>query len=145
MIGVPDRPPQHLVSAADANDGHACPRQLHDLRSQALGAEPIEVGNRTLGTRQDDGIGSAQGSNGRHVPHPHARLGRQRIKVVKVRDQRQLDDGNVNVSGTRALEQRLVERHCVLFGDAEVLNVRDDAQHGDAATLMEDLHAIRKE
>lgn len=83
-----NRPPQHLVAAAQANEFAAVAQMAGDGLIPALSAQPVKVGTHRLGTGQDDQIGGRQGFAGADPAEIDFRMQTQRVEVVVIRSPR---------------------------------------------------------
>ena len=87
--------PQHLISSADADQGHSPGHQLLDCRFQAALAKPVQVGNGVFGAGQDHQVRLSQLFGLADIPDPYACRGFQHGKIRKIGQLGQADHRDV--------------------------------------------------
>ena len=89
-LRIGDRPPQHLIAAAQAEHQSAAAAMRGDIDVKAGGAQRGKIGDGRLRARQDHEIGVAGKRRSRPQPNQIDRgLGLQRIEIVEIGNVRQ--------------------------------------------------------
>src|SRR6267143_1188221 len=96
MLGIVDRVSQHLVAAADADDGASFARGGGDGGRQSAGPEPLKISDRALASGKDDRISGSEFRGRAGEANVNAGLARERFEVVEVEDSGQSHDGDVH-------------------------------------------------
>ncbi len=87
---IGDRPPEHLITAAEAEDSPALAAMGEDVDVPALAAQEFEIRERRLRARQDHQRRIArQRPAGPDHDQLDPRLGAQRVEIVEIGDARQ--------------------------------------------------------
>ena len=94
-VGITDLLSQHLIAAADADQGAPVAMGFEDGLGQPLAVHPGQVRNGGLGAGQDNQVGAAYISWRVHVPEGHAAFLGQGVEVVEVGDVGNLDHRDV--------------------------------------------------
>ena len=94
-VGIEDALAQHLVAAADAEDGAAGGRARRDGAGEAAFAQPAQVGGGAFRAGDDDEVGALELARRRHEARAHLRHALQRLELVEVGQARQLDHGDL--------------------------------------------------
>src|SRR4030042_5894082 len=98
----------------------------------------IKVGNGTLGAGEDNEVGIAEFETLGDIVHLAAFLF-QRVEVVIIGNVGQANDNDVQ-SGYISICLSLVEIDGVLLGDADIVEIGQDAQQGQAGALFQEIH-----
>ena len=134
---------EHLVTAAHAQHRYARSGQPGHGGGQPPLVKPDQVLQAVFGSGQDQGVGDAQGFRAVDIADADARLCGQRIKVGEIADAGQADDCHVQHCTRQAVA--VAAGHGVFLVQAQIGQVRDDAEHRQTGGLFEEADAIRKE
>ena len=133
-IRVRDAAAQHLIAAADAEDGRAARGLLADGSLEPRLAEPAEVGDGALGAGQKDHVRRAELADGGDIAQRDVRIALKGRKISKIGDARQADHGQIQELAPRGSGKTLGE--AVFLIDIHP-RVGHDARHRHAAERLE--------
>jgi hypothetical protein len=139
VLRVPDQRAQHLEAAADADDRRPSLQAAGHVGSEARVLQPTEVGDRALGSRQDEGVGHAV-VRPFEVAEADVRLRLEGVEVGEVGHPRVQHHVDADLARRRSSAD-LPRRDGVLFGQADVAEVRHDAEHRPRGLALEELQA----
>src|SRR5260370_18303026 len=115
MLGIADRLPQDLVTAADADNGASLARSGGDGGRQSAVPEPLEISDRALASGKDDRVSGSEFHGRADEANANAGLTRERFEVIGDGDPRQTRYGGVHDDRT-GCGRRGVEIERILCG-----------------------------
>ena len=134
----------HLVAATDAQHCRPLAMGPDDGLGTAVAPQFIQVMQGGFGARQDDDVGLLDILSIVGVKQVHARVSLQCVKVGVIGKMAKHDHGHVDLAAL-GLHRLLSQRHTVFLLNIDVFVVRNYAQHGDAADVLQHLAPLVKQ
>ena len=139
--------PEHLIAAADAKERRPGGGCTANCIFQSALTNIEEILRRILRTREENEVWTAQLRGRTHIVERDIRFVCKRVKIGKIRQFRRTNHGDANLFGIPCvgMSALLVKRYRVLFVNAELFNVRNDAEDGFARLFLQELQRGRQE
>ena len=145
-LRVADHAAQHLITAADARHGNPAPGEPLDRFGEPDLAQPMQVGHRALGSRENDRTRLPEPVRTLDVLDANPRLGGQGVEIIKIGDPGKPDHGDFEPEGTGPLRGLgIFQGDGIFFREVESGEPGHDPQHGHAAALFKERHSLLEE
>ena len=127
---------EHLIAAADPQQRHLALPGLLDRVRHAAFTQPAQIAEGIFTARENDQVGVGQRLRVADIAHPDVRLRRQGVKVGKIGDMRQVNDGDVDIAPVGAVVFPGLQRDAVLILKVN-FKPRHNAQHRHAGQRLD--------
>ena len=144
MIRVAHLHTHQLVPTTDAQYGGTLAMSLHDGLCHPITTQLIEVVERRFRSRDNDDVSLADILHIIGIEEMYARILFEGIEVGIVREVLQHHHGDVHLPMCQ-MHRLLSQCHTVFLLDMDILEIRNDAQDGNPADLLQHPFALLEE